>query len=85
MGVHNLSFKYGKHEVLTDISFNVNEGDYVGIVGPNGSGKTTLIKVILGLFSSFEGEIKFAKRVRDKSFIGYLPQKAVASDMLFPA
>ena len=84
LSIHNLTFKYGKHEVLSDISFIVNEGDYIGIVGPNGSGKTTLIKAILGLLPSYQGKIEF-KDNNYRTFIGYLPQKAIAADALFPA
>lgn len=83
--VQNLTMKYGRHEVLSGISFEVEEGDYIGVVGPNGSGKTTLIKAILGLLSPFEGKITFHCEAEGSGFIGYLPQKAVTNDKLFPA
>lgn len=44
-----VSFKYTRTLVLEDVSFCVEAGDYVGIIGPNGGGKTTLLKLILGL------------------------------------
>ncbi|EKD93198.1 MAG: hypothetical protein ACD_28C00209G0006, partial [uncultured bacterium] len=47
--VKALNFSYGENRILEDISFVVNEGDYLGIIGPNGGGKTTLIKILLGL------------------------------------
>lgn len=80
--VKNLSVNYGKTEVLKDISFNIHEGDYIGVVGPNGAGKSTLIKALLDLVKSSEGEVIYNI---DKSFIGYLPQITEASHKMFPA
>lgn len=83
--VQNLTVRYGKHEVLSKISFTVEAGDYIGVVGPNGSGKTTLMKAVLGLLPLYEGKITFHPQLAEGHFIGYLPQKAVSSDRLFPA
>jgi len=47
--VENLSFAYARVPVLENVSFEVQSGDYVGIIGPNGGGKTTLLKLVLGL------------------------------------
>jgi zinc transport system ATP-binding protein len=62
--------------VLEDISLSVDEGDFVGIIGPNGGGKTTLLKVILGLIPPLRGHVsilgKSPERARRK--IGYVPQ-----------
>jgi zinc transport system ATP-binding protein len=77
--------KYGRTEVLSDINFEVAQGDYIGIVGPNGSGKTTLMKGILGLLPPDSGEIIFNQELKGSSFVGYLPQKAMINDRLFPA
>lgn len=85
LSVQNLTMKYGRNEVLSSISFEVGAGDYVGIVGPNGSGKTTLMKGLLGLLPPSEGKIQFGDKPKGTSFIGYLPQKAVMNDRLFPA
>lgn len=85
LSVENLVMKYGKTEVLTDISFEIQEGDYIGVVGPNGSGKTTLMKVLLGLLSPNQGKIQYNQNALGGSFIGYLPQKAVTNDKVFPA
>jgi zinc transport system ATP-binding protein len=78
--IKNLSVKYGEIEALSDVSFDIISGDYVGIVGPNGSGKSTLIKSILGLIP-FEGKIIFqGETLSDfilKNNIGYLPQKCL--------
>mgnify|MGYP000853086425 CR=1 FL=1 len=83
--VKNLNFKYGKNPVLKDINFGVNEGDYLGIIGPNGSGKTTLIKILLGLIGPYEGEIKYNRELLGENFLGYIPQKTFGNDKLFPA
>jgi len=40
--VNSVSFRYHKDWVLQDVSFQVNQGDFIGVIGPNGSGKTTL-------------------------------------------
>lgn len=86
--VKNISFSFGKEPVLKNISFDIHEGDYLGIVGPNGSGKTTLLRVMLGLIKPSGGEIKFfgqaLERFSDWSKVGYVPQKATNFDPLFP-
>ena len=56
--VKNLSYSYSEdHKVLKGISFDVEEGEYVSIVGHNGSGKSTLCKLLIGLLESNDGEI----------------------------
>lgn len=85
MIIKDLAVRYGKHQVLSGISLVVNRGDYIGIAGPNGSGKTTLIKAMLGLLPVAEGQISFSSNAANDFFIGYLPQKAIQSDGLFPA
>lgn len=83
----NIRFSYRRLPVLERVSFCVQEGDYVGIIGPNGGGKTTLLKLILGLEKG-EGEIKLFgepiqhfTRWRD---VGYLAQKSPVSQSRFP-
>lgn len=83
--VEGLNFSFGKNQILKNISFQIEEGDYVGIIGPNGSGKTTLIKILLGLIGPYEGEIIFNDEIMKKGSIGYVPQSAIERDRLFPA
>lgn len=56
--VENLTKKIKNKIILKNISFNVGEGQIVGIVGPNGAGKTTFIKSMLGLYKITKGDIK---------------------------
>ncbi|HEM5300026.1 TPA: ABC transporter ATP-binding protein [Streptococcus suis] len=55
----HLSKSFGSQEVLTNINFDIQSGDIVGLIGKNGCGKTTLMKMILGLTSRTEGDIQF--------------------------
>ena len=62
---------YGTDVVLEDVSFHVNKGDRIGIVGPNGSGKTTLLSIIAGELPASSGNVY----IRSEYTIGYLKQK----------
>jgi iron complex transport system ATP-binding protein len=57
--VNSVSFRYHEDWVLQDISFRVDKGEFVGVIGPNGSGKTTLLKILYRLLSPQKGEILF--------------------------
>lgn len=83
--VDNIALSYGRHEVMSNITFAVETGDYIGVAGPNGSGKTSLIKSILGLLPPVAGKITFDSSITGSRSVGYLPQKAIQSDTLFPA
>jgi len=86
--VRGVSFRYDREPVLQDVYFHVDEGEFVGLIGPNGGGKTTLLKLIVGLLHPDTGDIKvFGKDShrlgRLKSMLGYVPQKHVI-DWRFP-
>lgn len=70
----NLSLGYGGHEILRDLNFAVNSGDYLCIVGENGSGKSTLMKTILGLQPPLAGSVETGDGLQRRE-IGYLPQQ----------
>ena len=80
---HHLSVGYDSKAVLTDLNFEVNEQDYLCIVGENGAGKSTLMKTILGLQPPISGRILTGDGLR-KNEIGYLPQQTVVQKD-FPA
>ena len=79
----NVYLRYENISVVEDLSFNVEAGDYLCIVGENGSGKSTLVKSILGLKETASGHLHFGDGVTGKN-IGYLPQQTTAQ-MDFPA
>lgn len=56
--IEKISKRYGREHVLNQVSFSVEPGQVLGVVGPNGSGKTTLFGVMLGLREAEEGTIK---------------------------
>ncbi len=70
----NLKLGYEGEVVVKDISFEINSGDYLCIIGDNGSGKTTLVKTILGLNKPIEGEVIFGEGL-SRTDIGYLSQR----------
>lgn len=65
-----------KANVLSDISFQVYEKDFIGLIGPNGGGKSTLLKIILGLLTPDKGKIHVFEKRPEKARheIGYVPQ-----------
>lgn len=80
--VKNLTVSYDNNVAVDDISFDVKEGDLLGIVGPNGAGKTTLFRAILGLEQPSSGTIRLFGYESSKyrlllPMIGYVPQKVI--------
>ncbi len=76
VSIHNLSVRYGETRALTGVSINVDDGEYLGIIGPNGGGKTTLLKAILGIVPPTAGAISVYGKKPGKTgkLIGYVPQ-----------
>ncbi|MDR1161560.1 MAG: ABC transporter ATP-binding protein [Tannerellaceae bacterium] len=74
--IKNVTAAYGAKTVLRNVTVDLFEGDFLGIIGPNGGGKTTLLKVILGLLPAVSGAVRFYKDGKETPSlkIGYLPQ-----------
>lgn len=76
----NATFAYEGKTALEDITLDLHEGEFVGVIGPNGSGKTTLLKGLLGLMLPIKGSLQIfdcaceALRCFHRARIGYLPQ-----------
>ena len=67
--VENLSKKFGKKEVLKNVSFEINKGDILAFIGPNGAGKTTTIKCLLGLQKITKGKVTINGYDLKKNFV----------------
>ncbi len=59
INVNNLNFAYGKIQALKGVTFDINQGEIISIIGANGAGKSTLMKCISGLLKYKEGEILY--------------------------
>jgi len=76
VSVQDISVSFGSFDLLTDISFLINDQDRIGLAGKNGAGKSTLLKIISGHQSPTSGQIDMSKEVT----IGYLPQQMKVDD-----
>lgn len=79
--IKNLCFEYSDTKVLNNISFSLEKGEFLGIIGSNGTGKSTLIKLILGLLTPSSGNIL----INSPGGFGYVSQKAASFNSSFPA
>ncbi len=76
VSVQDISVSFGSFDLLTNISFLINEQDRIGLTGKNGSGKSTLLKIISGVQSPTSGIVDKSREVT----IGYLPQQMSVDD-----
>lgn len=74
--LRDINAGYNGRIQLRDVSIDIEDRDFVGIVGPNGGGKTTLLRVILGLLPPYSGTIEYLRNGEraDSLSVGYLPQ-----------
>lgn len=79
--IQNISVGFGELLVLANVSFAVEDGEFVAVVGPSGCGKTSLLRVIAGLLRPVSGHVDFdglpAERARKRGAIGFCFQKPV--------
>lgn len=76
--IKNVSKRFGQHEVISDLSFDVKEGEVFAFLGANGSGKTTTIRALLGIYQPTSGELLIKNKPfthEMSAFIGYLPEE----------
>lgn len=66
-----VNFSYPSNRVLKNVSFRIDQGEFIGLIGPNGGGKTTLLKLILGFLKPSDGAIEI---LSEKHKIAYVPQ-----------
>ena len=78
--VKNVSKQYGAQKALSNVSFNIKNGEIVGFLGPNGAGKSTLMKIITGYLQASKGEVLVSdnniltQKIEAQKNIGYLPE-----------
>jgi len=76
VSVRNISVSFGSFDLLTDVSFLINNHDRIGLAGKNGAGKSTLLRIIAGLHGPSSGQVDFPKDITT----GYLPQQMKVDD-----
>ena len=87
INVVGLNKSYGKKVVLDNVSFEIEEGSIVGLLGPNGCGKTTLIKILTGLIKDHTGTVKIANEepgAYTKGLVAFLPDTSYLPDWMKP-
>lgn len=80
--VSNLTKKYYGKKVVDNLSFDIYEGDIVGLIGPNGSGKSTTMKMIMKLISRDEGDVKMCDEKKFVEYIGFASESSAFYDYL---
>ena len=78
--LEDVCFKYNAGHVLEEVFLQVNEGDFIGIVGKNGSGKSTLLKILMRILKPACGQITF----HGKTKTSYVEQLTINSEISFP-
>ncbi|MBQ1430850.1 MAG: ABC-F family ATP-binding cassette domain-containing protein, partial [Firmicutes bacterium] len=71
LSANKLTKAYGEEVIFKDVSFSINAGDKVGLIGKNGTGKTTLLNILSGEWDATEGEFFVPQDVK----VGYLKQR----------
>ncbi|RPH28647.1 MAG: ABC transporter ATP-binding protein [Bacteroidales bacterium] len=88
--IRGLKKSYSSNEVLKGIDIDITPGQIIGYIGPNGAGKSTTVKILCGIITEYEGDIKvFDMDLRTQSLeikkrIGYVPENGALYDLLTP-
>jgi zinc transport system ATP-binding protein len=86
--LEDVTFAYGEQPVVEGVTLDIDEGEFLGLVGPNGSGKTTLLKLMIGLHRPDSGRVNLfgepAHAFDDGERIGYVPQDVTTAQSEMP-
>ena len=75
LAVDGVSVTLSGREILRDVTFHINAGEFTGLIGSNGAGKTTLLRVILGLITPSTGTVRVETGSKRQPLVGYVPQR----------
>lgn len=78
----DVSFTYEKETILHKVNLNIEQGQYVAIIGDNGAGKSTLLKLLIGELKNYHGHLEIGDEFKT---IGYVPQNTLNRQMGFPS
>src|SRR6478609_7967927 len=90
ISLKNVYKSYGTKQVLKGINLSIYPGQVIGYIGPNGAGKSTTVKILCGLITDYEGDVRIKgldlkkQSVEVKKLIGYVPELAELYDVLTP-
>ncbi len=90
ISIRELYKSFGGNDVLKGIDLDINPGQIIGYIGPNGAGKSTTVKILCGIITQFDGDIKvFGMDLKTQSLeikkrIGYVPENGALYDLLTP-
>ncbi len=90
ISIRGLVKSYGGNQVLKGIDLDIKPGQIIGYIGPNGAGKSTTVKILCGIITEFEGDIKVfgydlkTQSIEIKKRIGYVPENGALYDLLTP-
>lgn len=90
ISIRGLRKSFGGNDVLKGIDLDIKPGQVIGYIGPNGAGKSTTVKILCGIITAFEGDIKVfgmdlkTQSIEIKKRIGYVPENGALYDLLTP-
>ncbi len=86
VSLRDVTKNYGAFQALNNVSLSIREGEIFGYIGPNGAGKTTTMKILVGLITSFQGQVEIGgyqlpkQKAQTHKLLGYLPQSVAFQD-----